>query len=311
MPKGKSITEIGKEVIENPESETPEEEVVETPTEGVDDIETPDNTDPEDKKNINNPSEEGGEPEEGEPEDISETPEGQEETQPNEGEFATSFDPNNLSNELKPVYKQMQGDYTRKTQEVAKLKGDYDKVMRYVPLLNKVLSNPELVKQVLGINPQTDPKDAVEEIPTDPKAYAEWIKENTLKAWRTEQETREKIRAEQEVVTRDYKDAESVDSRLNSDISFQNIIVGLVAINPDFKSGKINAVQATKDAIAFYDSRQKVLLDAELKKRRESILSKKNVIRDSGSGGNTIPSTNKPASIHDAFKQAENEGFKN
>lgn len=311
MPKGKSIAEIGKEVIDNNGSDS-NEEVVETSTEVEESqVEETDESIEETDENINNTNEEGGESVEdsNQQEENSET-QVQEETQTEDG-FATSFDPNNLPNELKPVYKQMQADYTRKTQEIAKLRGDYDKVMRYVPLLNKVLANQDLVQQVLGIKPQTDPKDPVEEIPTDPKAYAEWIKENTLKAWRSEQETREKIRGEQEALMKDYQEAEKVDPRLNTDLTFQNVIVGLVAINPDFKSGKINATQATRDAIKLYDSKMNELLDTKLKEKRESILRKKNVIRDTDSGGNTISTPNKPASIREAFKQAESEGFKN
>lgn len=312
MPKGKSISEIGKEEIDKSESTTPIEEVVETPQEEVEESQEVEETESiEEEENLNNPNEEGGESvEDSNQEENSETPKGQEETQP-EDSFATNFDPNKLSDELKPVYKQMQGDYTRKTQEIAKLKGDYDKVMRYVPLLNKVLSNKELVQQVLGINPKGAKEVAEEEIPTDPKAYAEWVKENTLKAWRTEQEAREQIRGEQEAVMKEYHEAESVDPRLNSDLAFQNVIVGLVSTNPDFKAGKVNAIQATKDAIKFYDGKMDELLDIKMKERRDSLLKKKNVIRDAGDGGNTISTSDKPKSIRDAFKQAEGEGFKN
>lgn len=316
MPKGKSISEIGKEEIDKSESNTPIEEVVETPQDEVEESQEIDETESiEEEENLNNPNEEGGESEEdSNQEEKSETSTGQEETQPKDS-FATNFDPNKLSDELKPVYKQMQGDYTRKTQEVAKLKGDYDKVMRYVPLLNKVLANEELVQQVLGIKPNQTKEEVKteveEEIPTDPKEFAKWVKDSAVKEFERKQEAREQIRGEQEAVMKEYHEAESVDPRLNSDLAFQNVIIGLVSTNPDFKSGKVNATQATKDAIKFYDGKVEELLDIRIKERREMLLKKKNVIRDSDGGGNTIQTSDKPVSIRDAYKQAEAESFKN
>jgi hypothetical protein len=310
MPKAKTISEIGREDLDSADSITPDAEVVETAEETPEVTETT-----EDIENIETPDEEGGEPE-GEPaEEVSEEVVQDENQTEN---FTNSFDPNNLADELKPVYKQLQADYTRKTQEISTIrksleaeKVNYDKVLRYVPLLNKVLANQELVQQVLGINPKTgDFKPPEEEIPTDPRAYAEWIKEKTLTSWREEQATREKIRGEQEALNREYQEAEKVDPRLNSDLAFQNVILGLVAINPDFKAGQINAVEATKQAIKFFDGKTKELVDIQTKKRREELFRKKNVIRDSDSGGNTIQTSDKPRSIRDAFKQAEGEGFK-
>lgn len=76
-----------------------------------------------------------------------------------ETESFTKFDPGNLPDDLQAVYRSMQGDYTRKTQEIAELRRSYDAFSEN------------------GV----DPKDALEaaqffaRLDSDPHAAAEFV----------------------------------------------------------------------------------------------------------------------------------------
>lgn len=78
-------------------------------------------TNPEAKESSSETSDTGeGKSQESNQENQPEAKEGEEE------EEGTFFDPNKVPKELKPVYKQMQADYVRKTQKVAGLRRDYE-----------------------------------------------------------------------------------------------------------------------------------------------------------------------------------------
>lgn len=84
-----------------------------------------------------------------------------------ESEPFTKVDPNALPPELAAIYKQMQGDYTRKTQEVAayrKLGADPDALARAYTFYQNMDTNPEYARQVadyiysqMGVTPQSVP----------------------------------------------------------------------------------------------------------------------------------------------------------
>lgn len=80
-----------------------------------------------------------------------------EDNQP-EAESFTGFDPNVLPEDMQAVYKSMQADYTRKTQEIAELRRQYDAfseaevdpavALQAVEFLQELNTNPEFAKQI-------------------------------------------------------------------------------------------------------------------------------------------------------------------
>jgi len=75
-----------------------------------------------------------------------------------EAESFTGFDPNTLPEDMQAVYRSMQGDYTRKTQEIAELRRQYesfseagvdpDVALQAVGFLQELNTNPEFAMQV-------------------------------------------------------------------------------------------------------------------------------------------------------------------
>ena len=80
-----------------------------------------------------------------------------EDNQP-EVESFTGFDPSTLPEDMRAVYRSMQGDYTRKTQEIAELRRQYesfseagvdpDTALQAVGFLQALNTDPEFAKQV-------------------------------------------------------------------------------------------------------------------------------------------------------------------
>jgi hypothetical protein len=78
--------------------------------------------------------------------------------QSEESESFTGFDPSVLPEDMQRVYKSMQADYTRKTQEIAELRRSYgtlseqgvdpDVALQAVGFLQELNTNPEFAKQV-------------------------------------------------------------------------------------------------------------------------------------------------------------------
>lgn len=259
-----------------------------------------------DSKNINS-FEEGGDT------DQSKADTDQGTSSQSDDSFATNFDPKNLPDELKPVYKQMQGDYTRKTQDIASQRKQYERVQQYMPLLNRVLSNQDLLNMALGRNQQGETgnqnaqNQQSEDIPDDPKKYAEWVKGQTLDEVQKQFAQQERIRQQREARQRDFQEAEKVDPRLNQDNEFQNIILGLVTSNPQFQQGQLSAVDATKQAVAFYDNYVDKLVKQKEQERVKNLKNKKHVIQDTETGSSkTSPQQNIQASMREIAKK---EGF--
>lgn len=96
-------------------------------------------------------------PDEGEPEIVQESEPVVEDNQP-EAESFTGFDPSTLPEDMQLVYKSMQADYTRKTQEIAELRRSYeafseaevdpDVALQAVGFLQELNDNPEFALQV-------------------------------------------------------------------------------------------------------------------------------------------------------------------
>lgn len=225
--------------------------------------------------------------------------------QPEEN-FATSFDPKTLAPELLPVYKSMQGDYTRKTQEIAEVRKRAEEYAKVKPLVDKLMSDQKMLDMVLGIK-QAEPTTPTEpEIPDDPKAFADFVKNQALEEMRRERE--EMIRQErfEQARERDIAEAEKSDPRLTSDPYFQKAIAGIVSNDPLFRTGQKTATQATKEAIAEYDA----YIQNESIKRQEELVAlakqRKNVIPDSGSTPIST-ATGGAKTMRDAWRLAQEE----
>lgn len=229
--------------------------------------------------------------------------------------FASDFNPEELPDELKPAYKKMQADYTRKTQAIAERGKELERLQRFSPLIDRVLSNPQLLAQVTG-QPQGQVQpgqpETEEEIPDDPKEYAEWVKNNTVQEIQQQLAQRERAQVERAKRIQDFKQAEQVDPRLNEDPKFQSVILGLVRTNQDFQNGRISATEATKQAVADYDAQIEQIKKSAQEEYKEKLnkqaKNKKNVDKTgSGSSASTSQAQKKPQSMREAWKMVQQE----
>lgn len=71
---------------------------------------------------------------------------------PAQDNFSRNVDPNTLPPELLSIYKNMQGDYTRKMQEIAGYRnlGDLNTVQQYVSFVNNLQTNQDFARSVYG-----------------------------------------------------------------------------------------------------------------------------------------------------------------
>lgn len=264
MPSEEEITD---EDAEAPESEEEQPEIEEEqPSEEPDEAEEEAEEDePEKEESEEEPKAEKEEPEDSEP------------------KFTEKVNPDELPPELQTVYKQMQGDYTRKTQEIAGLKREAQQYQKYRSLVDYLAKNPQAAQNLIdGMQgKQEAPSDEEIEYPTDPKEYAEFIKQETLKEVaerdRRIQAQREQARLQEQYLTQQTDEARKLDPRLDSDNEFGEIIASMVMQDPLVRAGRKTIVQATKDSIARYDNYFKAQLDAEKKRLSDQAKKKRNV----------------------------------
>lgn len=197
-----------------------------------------------------------------------------------------------------------QSDYTKKTQEIAATRKAAEQYERVRPLVERLFSDPNLTNQILGIKPETPANPEEEVIPDDPKAYAEYVIQKATERIKADYDQREQERQVTEARERDYNEAEKLDSRLN-DEKFGTVIAGLVAQNPSFKQGQISAVEATKQAIADFDTWN----TAQINKAKEDLTRKAREKRSyvSPSSNPITTATGNPTSMREASKLAEQD----
>lgn len=227
---------------------------------------------------------------------------GKDEQNPPEETFAGSFDPAKLPPELQTVYKSMQADYTKKTQSIAGERAKLDEYTKLRPLIDRVLSDQDLLNMALGINPRSPQE---EEIPDDPKAYAEWVQKKTLDKVQDIINGRERERMVEMARDNDYSSAEKVDPRLTEDENFARVIAGLVSQDQGFTSGNRSAVDSTREAIAFYDKHIAGIQSRAKQDLTDRARQKRSISTIPGSPGKV--SSDSPGSIHEAYKQALEE----
>lgn len=176
------------------------------------------------------------------------------------------FDPNQVPEELKGAYKQMQSAFTKKTQELANFRKEadgwkqkaesYSKYEQYIPIVEEMLSSKQQVKE----NP------ALGELVSELKAKGysdeaiEMMKlgaQFTLNQFNQSQKDRDR----QMVLETGITEAEKLDPRLNNDSlvyktskgekTFGQIVVDYAA--PKIQAG-MHPVEATKEAIELVDA---------------------------------------------------------
>lgn len=142
---------------------------------------------------------EAGEPT-SQPEDIDQDKEVEEEAKEDTKDKGaeepfSKVDPNSLAPELQAIYKSMQADYTRKQQEVAKIRKELE---------SRAVEN----KPTEEAKPDTQPQQEVDFDKMTPQEYAKWVQDQAVKAVRDEKEEGIKRSAQSEY--------NNLDPRLNS-----------------------------------------------------------------------------------------------
>jgi len=234
-----------------------------------------------------------------EEEATQESPETSEEVNEDQAEeqsstFTEKFSPDKLPDDLKPVYKQMQADYTRKTQELAEMRRTFDERMRQVEdYLANMQGEPQEPEQV-----------SEEEYPQDPKEYADWVAQKAI-AQMTQilqaKEQEEALRREEEAFEKEVAEAQKLDERLEKDEVFAGAIAGIVAADVDYSEGRKSLVDATRDAIKLYE--EQVRANIEKAKAELSQKAMENRKPDLASQTNTVSKDKKIESIWDAVPE--------
>lgn len=198
-----------------------------------------------------------------------------------------------IKESLKAGYLRQQ-DYTRKTQEVAKDRGLIEQYRQAQPILEFLNKNPELFNEVIG-KMQTPQPQGQEEVPQDPREYAEWVKANTIKEMMA-------IQARDA----DFQSAAKVDPRLDSDPEFGETIARIVASDPEFRNNQLSAAEATKKAIASFDKYiSKAISSAKLTMSEKAKAKRFGSITSSSPG--KVGGGIQPKTIAEAAKMAEDE----
>jgi hypothetical protein len=229
------------------------------------------------------------------------------ETQSSEESFAKSFDPKNLSPELQSAYKQMQADYTKKTQEIAGSKKQLEAYKRNEALIQYLSSNPQVANQFIEqMNAPKTPQESEVEIPDDPVEFYKRVKEEskkeTLDEFMKYMNQREQQQSHDRWVNEQAEAAAKLDPRLD-DEGFASIISDIVTNDTGIRKGEKDIVQATRDAIARYDAHFNAKLEAEKKKLSDMAKQKRNPSMPSTNAQVKAP-TQQPKTIREAFEMS-------
>lgn len=225
--------------------------------------------------------------------------------QTSEPTFASGFDPSKLPPELQQAYKQMQGDYTKKTQELAEARRFQEAYSQYAPMLNYIAQNPQIVEAYMGQGSTGQVQQQQPEITysDDPVEFARQIREETKKEAMTEfmnfyneQRQADELQARQ---VAEADEASTIDPRLNTDEEFADQVVGLMARDAEFIAGRKSAVEATKEAIAKVDGYLNKRLEGEKQKLSELAKAKRSPL-PSGSPRPTVSQEHQPKTMREA-----------
>lgn len=223
-----------------------------------------------------------------------------------EGEAPVEFDPNEyvekleLPEDQKRILKESlmrQGDYTKKTQELAK---ERKLVEQWSPVLNKLVADKKLFDLVMGYGGESQQDPVEEEIPQDPREYADYVKRETIA------EMRQSMAME-----RDLEQATTLDPRLQSqepqDVNFQRIVAGLVAQDSELLSGRKTYTQAVQDALQWYDGEFYKGVEKGVQTNLNRKVQDKRFVSPKSSNPISTKSLSNPATIMDSYKESLTE----
>ena len=241
---------------------------------------------------------------------------------PNDGgqEDESFFDPNQVPEELKPAYKQMQSAFTKKTQEIANAKKEseslkeraeaYSKYEQYIPVIEEMLQknqastqSPELAALEQELRNKGFSDEAIEMMRIG--------SEFTLKTFNQKQSAA----AESQRLTQGIDQAASLDKRLTDkslvyqvgdgeNVTFGEIVERYVMSDPKWQ---VDPVAATRKAIGIVDamvSKAKTEGKEELSASAKQKATKYPQVNSSPQGAR---STDQSTTVQDAFKEAKAE----
>lgn len=205
----------------------------------------------------------------------------------------------------------LQGDYTKKTQEIANIRKQAEAYQKARPILDRVFADEDLLQSILSPGGQpdktgTDKKPNAIEYSDDPKEYADQIVEQTMGKTKELLDQQDSRRNELEAHKADLSLAEKVDERLNSDKSFSSLVAGVVNNNPLYQTQRMSAVEATKEAIKQVDNYLKSAVTKGKQDLIDKAKGKKVALNKRSTGGSNVES-GKINSMRDAHKAAEAE----
>jgi hypothetical protein len=230
------------------------------------------------------------------------------------------FDPNQVPEELKPAYKQMQAAFTKKTQEIANQRREAEeyrqkaeslsKYEQYIPIIEEMLngqstqqSSPEMVALEQQLKNAGYSDEAIEMM----KIGADF----TLRQFNQTQA----LQREQERLTSQITEAANVDSRLNDttlvydlgdgqQATFGQIVEEMVAADPAWKQ---DPVAATRRAVKKVDA---LIGKAKTEGKEElsaSAKAKAAKFPQHNSSPQSTAKTDQKMTVQEAFKAAKEE----
>lgn len=229
-----------------------------------------------------------------------------------EGQSESFFDPKSLPEELMPAYKQMQGAFTKKTQEIAEqrkqfeaLQAQSEKWKQYEPLLPVV---DEMLKPQTQVQPS--PELALLEQDLRKAGYDDTsIEAMKITAQRMLDifEQKSNYEKQAEIQTRQISEAEALDPRLTNDEKFARMVASVMKSQDGWES---NIVEATRAAVKEIDE----MISTAKSQGKEELSSlaqqKAKQFPSMKSSPQGATSDSSPKTISEAFQQAKAEhGF--
>lgn len=201
-----------------------------------------------------------------------------------------------------------QADYTKKTQALAGDRSAVEAYQKWSPIISYLEKNPDVAKTLFATNKPPTETQEEPQIPDDPKEFAKYIEERSIKrmtelfAQEREQQARERQTDAQ------IAESEKLDTRLTTDETFAKQIAGLIEVNygEAIRGGQMNIVEATQKALEAhkaYEESQRQKFLAELNGKAKKTMS---IPSGKGSPLGTAPKKGK-VSMAEAAALAEEE----
>lgn len=239
------------------------------------------------------------------------------------------FDPNQVPEELKPAYKQMQAAFTKKTQEAAEIRKQseqwkqqaetYAKYEQYLPVVEEMMRGQQGAQQQ-----QQTPEMAQLETQLRAAGYsdeaidmAKILGSGLMNIFnQTQQQKEEQLKAQKNIERLDSQitEAAKVDPRLNDEslvyqtedgkFTFGDLVERLVGMDPNWKE---DPVAATRRAVKQVDA---LIGHAKTEGKQElsaSAKSKASQFPKDSSSPQGARATNTAMSVQEAFQEAKKE----